>query len=140
MHTCRPHPTNSTPVGRTAPSLTLKLLCLHTPHFPHTPVRARTLKALLDREQLFLTDVGKSACEAAARANMSHEWRLAFGGQLLQANGLGALGWVCVCGGGELWQLRLRGRAPSCRLAVCVALPVCRVLAGGFSRVASTCA
>jgi predicted metal-dependent HD superfamily phosphohydrolase len=51
--------------------------------------RARVLKALLDREQLFLTDVGKSACEAAARANMSHEWRLAFGGQLLQTNSLG---------------------------------------------------
>lgn len=50
--------------------------------------RARVLKALLDREQLFLSDVGKSACEAAARANMSHEWRLAFGGQLLQANAL----------------------------------------------------
>jgi hypothetical protein len=44
---------------------------------------------MLDREQLFLTDVGKSACEAAARANMSHEWRLAFGGQLLQTNSLG---------------------------------------------------
>jgi hypothetical protein len=44
---------------------------------------------MLDREQLYLTDVGKSACEAAARANMSHEWRLAFAGQLLQANGLG---------------------------------------------------
>lgn len=47
------------------------------------------MKRMLDREQLFLTDVGKSACEAAARANMSHEWRLAFGGQLLQANSLG---------------------------------------------------
>lgn len=45
--------------------------------------RARVLKRMLDREQLFLTDVGKSACEAAARANMSHEWRLAFGGSLL---------------------------------------------------------
>lgn len=51
--------------------------------------RARVLKSLLDREQLFLTDIGKSTCEAAARANMAHEWRLAFGGQLLQANTLG---------------------------------------------------
>lgn len=49
------------------------------------------LKRMLDREQLFLTDVGKSACEAAARANMSHEWRLAFGGQLLTHSTLG--GW-----------------------------------------------
>lgn len=51
--------------------------------------RARVLKRMLDREQLYLTDIGKSACEAAARANMSHEWRLAFAGQLMQANGLG---------------------------------------------------
>jgi hypothetical protein len=47
---------------------------------------------MLDREQLFLTDVGKSACEAAARANMSHEWRLAFGGSLL-TNALGEFFW-----------------------------------------------
>lgn len=46
------------------------------------------MKRMLDREQLYLTDVGKSACEAAARANMSHEWRLAFGGSLL-TNALG---------------------------------------------------
>jgi len=51
--------------------------------------RAKVLKSLLDREQLFLTDIGKSAFEAAARGNMTHEWRLVFGGQLLQQNTLG---------------------------------------------------
>lgn len=65
--------------------LLLVLLLLHNNN------RARELKHLIDREQLFLTDIGKSACEAAARANMSHEWRLAFGGQLLQASTLGEL-------------------------------------------------
>eukprot|EP00775_Hariotina_reticulata_P003133 gene3133-3411_t len=45
----------------------------------YTRGRARVLKALLDREQLFLTDIGKSAFEAEARANMTHEWRLVFG-------------------------------------------------------------
>eukprot|EP00879_Flechtneria_rotunda_P008270 GHRR01008663.1.p1 GENE.GHRR01008663.1~~GHRR01008663.1.p1 ORF type:complete len:260 (+),score=83.92 GHRR01008663.1:205-984(+) len=52
----------------------------------YTKSRARVLKGLLDREQLFLSDVGKSTCEAAARANMAHEWRLVSAGQLLQAN------------------------------------------------------
>ncbi|KAF6260265.1 hypothetical protein COO60DRAFT_1700389 [Scenedesmus sp. NREL 46B-D3] len=51
-----------------------------------TQGRARVLKGLLDREQLFLTDVGKSTCEAAARANMGHEWRLVFGGSQLSAS------------------------------------------------------
>ncbi|KAF8060311.1 hypothetical protein HT031_004847 [Scenedesmus sp. PABB004] len=53
-----------------------------------TAERAKLLKGLLDREQLFLTDIGKATCEAAARANMAHEWRLVYGGQLLQANAL----------------------------------------------------
>lgn len=53
---------------------------------------------MLDREQLYLTDVGKSACEAAARANMSHEWRLAFGGSLL-TNALGERGAEEAVGG-----------------------------------------
>jgi hypothetical protein len=53
--------------------------------------RAKVLKALLDREQLFMTDIGKSAFEAEARANMTHEWRLVFGGQALQKNTLGEL-------------------------------------------------
>lgn len=53
--------------------------------------RARVLKSLLDREQLFLTDIGKSTCEAAARANMAHEWRLCYAGQLLQPTTIGGL-------------------------------------------------
>lgn len=60
--------------------------CAHLTDEQYTQQRARFLKGLLDREQLFLTDIGKSACEAAARANMSHEWRLAYGGQLLLIN------------------------------------------------------
>uniref|UniRef100_A0A383VZB4 HD domain-containing protein n=1 Tax=Tetradesmus obliquus TaxID=3088 RepID=A0A383VZB4_TETOB len=52
----------------------------------YTQGRARVLKGLLDREQLFLTDIGKATCEAAARANMGHEWRLVFGGSQLSAS------------------------------------------------------
>ncbi|GBF88817.1 hypothetical protein Rsub_01718 [Raphidocelis subcapitata] len=38
--------------------------------------RCRFLRSLLDREQLFATDVGKGLCEAQARANLSHELQL----------------------------------------------------------------
>lgn len=46
------------------------------------------LRALIDREQLFFTDVGKSLFEAQARANLSHEWRLVYGGQLLKRDSI----------------------------------------------------
>jgi hypothetical protein len=90
---------------------------------------------MLDREQLYLTDVGKSACEAAARANMSHEWRLAFGGQLLQANGLGkgftAAAYQLITGA-ELsmvysWQ-RSKAAAYTWMLMQCGAMLCCAVL------------
>jgi hypothetical protein len=72
--------------------LLLLLLPLHiySKHVSqHVTNRAHVLKSLLDREQLFLTDVGKSTCEAAARANMGHEWRLVFGGSQLTASTIG---------------------------------------------------
>lgn len=71
--------------------------------------RAKFLRSLLEREQLFATDVGKSL-EQQARANIAHELQLVSVGLLLDGNIGGRARSAAVLGGrGAFWRFPATG-------------------------------